>query len=290
MSNKKKLQDLTIRDNFMFAAVMMQVDNCRYFLEMVLGIQVARIEISYEKSIIYNPECKGVRLDVYARDEFNTCYNVEMQVEKDKLGRRARYYHSHMDMELLESGAEYDILPSSYVIFVCDFDPFEKGKYCYTFENRCLEDLELGLDDGSRSVFLSTKGKNGDKIPKELKAFLEFVGRDTPSNDMKTEDSYVKQLQKSIRSIKESREMEHRFQGAWAVSEFRRGKAEGKAEGKMEALRDSVIEFLDEMEGNSISIREQILAEKDVDVLKKMLKFASKSDSVEQFKEKISNL
>ena len=290
MSNKKKLQDLTIRDNFMFAAVMMQGNNCRHFLEMVLGIEVERIEISYEKSIVYNPECKGVRLDVYARDEYNTCYDVEMQVEKDNLGKRTRYYHSHMDMELLESGAEYDVLPSSYVIFVCDFDPFGREKYCYTFENRCLEDLELGLEDGSRSIFLSTKGKNGNEIPKELRAFLEFVGKDTSSNDMKIEDSYVKQLQKSIRSIKESREMEHRFQGAWAVSEFRRGKAEGKAEGKLEALRDSVIEFLDELQGDSVLIRERILAEESVDVLKKMLKVAAKSDSIEQFRENISNL
>ena len=56
MSNKKKLKDLTIRDNFMFAAVMMQGDNCKKFLEMLLGIEIERIEISYEKSIIYNPE------------------------------------------------------------------------------------------------------------------------------------------------------------------------------------------------------------------------------------------
>ena len=81
MSNRKKLKDLTIRDNFMFAAVMMQGDNCKHFLEMVLGIEIARIEISYEKSIIYNPECKGVRLDVFAKNEDNTCYDIEMQVE-----------------------------------------------------------------------------------------------------------------------------------------------------------------------------------------------------------------
>lgn len=286
MSNKKKLQDLTIRDNFMFAAVMMRDDNCRHFLEMVLGIEVARIEISYEKSIIYNPECKGVRLDVYARDKFNSCYDVEMQVEKDHLGKRTRYYHSHMDMELLESGAEYDKLPSSYVIFVCDFDPFDREKYCYTFENRCLEDMELGLEDGNRSIFLSTKGKNDDKIPKELKVFLEFVAKDTSFNNMETEDSYVKQLQKSIRSIKESREMEHRFQGAWAVSEFKRGKAEGQ----LETLRNSILEFLDEMEGNSHLVRERILMEENVDILKMMLKIASKSDSIERFMEKISNL
>ena len=35
---KKTLNDLTIRDNFLFAAVMQQEDNCKYFLEMLLGI------------------------------------------------------------------------------------------------------------------------------------------------------------------------------------------------------------------------------------------------------------
>ena len=63
MSKRKKLKDLTIRDNFMFAAVMMQGSNCKDFLEMILNIKIARIEISYEKNIIYNPEYKGVRLD-----------------------------------------------------------------------------------------------------------------------------------------------------------------------------------------------------------------------------------
>ena len=58
----RKLKDLTIRDNFMFAAVMMETDNYKHFLEMVLGIEIERVEISYEKSIIYNPEFKGIRL------------------------------------------------------------------------------------------------------------------------------------------------------------------------------------------------------------------------------------
>ena len=75
--SSKKLKDLTIRDNFMFAAVMMDAGNCKHFLEMVLEIKIERIEISYEKSIIYNPEFKGIRLDVYVRDEKNTCYDVD---------------------------------------------------------------------------------------------------------------------------------------------------------------------------------------------------------------------
>jgi len=77
MSYKRKFKDLTIRDNFMFAAVMMRDDNCKKFLEMLLGISIRKIDISYEKSLIYNPECKGVRLDVYANDENNTRYDID---------------------------------------------------------------------------------------------------------------------------------------------------------------------------------------------------------------------
>ena len=191
-----------------------------------------------------------------------------------------------MDMELLESGERYETLPGSYVIFVCDFDPFDRKKYCYTFENRCLEDLDLGLKDGSRSIFLSTKGKSGDKIPIGLKAFLDFVDKDTESNDMESEDAYVKQIQKTIRSIKESREMEHRFQGAWATSEYNRGKVEGN----LQAKRDAVLELLEEYGNIPQSVHERVWAESDVDVLKRMHKAAAKSDSIEQFEEKIANL
>ena len=92
MSKRKKLKDLTIRDNFMFAAVMMQGNNCKDFLEMILNIKIARIEISYEKNIIYNPECKGVRFDVYCADENNTRYDIEIQIVKKNLRKRSRYY------------------------------------------------------------------------------------------------------------------------------------------------------------------------------------------------------
>ena len=68
---------------------------------MVLGINIKEISISYEKCLIYNPEYKGVRLDVYANDENNTRYDIEMQVAEQELGKRIRYYHSQMDMDLL---------------------------------------------------------------------------------------------------------------------------------------------------------------------------------------------
>ena len=91
MTRKRKtLQELTIKDNFMFGMVMSEEENCRSFLELALGIPIRGVKVDREKSMIYHPEYKGIRLDVFAKDEKNTCYNVEMQVSrKRKPGKRS---------------------------------------------------------------------------------------------------------------------------------------------------------------------------------------------------------
>ena len=65
---KKQLKNLTIKDNFMFAAVMLNEENCKGFLERALQIKIDRVAVSTEKNIVYHPEYKGVRLDVYAKE------------------------------------------------------------------------------------------------------------------------------------------------------------------------------------------------------------------------------
>ena len=292
MNSRRRFQDLTIRNGFMFAAVMMQDDNSKKFLEMLLQVPIKEVVVSYEKSLIYNPECKGVRLDVYVQDENNTRYDIELQVAQQELGKRTRYYHSQMDMDLLESGHEYKELPMSYVIFVCDFDPFKKGKYCYTFENRCLEELSLEMGDESRSIFLSTEGKDTEKIPKELQAFLEFIKTDNSQNNINIDDEYVKGLQRTIRRIKESRELEQEFM-TW--DDIRRdarleGKLEGIVEGRKEGMRESVMDLLKELGTIPEDIRSRIMSETKENDLKLMIKAASKASSFEEFRNKISEI
>ena len=284
MKRRKKLQELTIKDNFMFGAVMCDEKNCKKFLEMALGFSIAKVEVSKEKSMVYHPQYKGVRLDVYAKDENNTHYNVEMQaVRKDDLPRRARYYHSQIDMELLVSGAEYTELPNSYVIFICDFDPFEKGKYRYTFQNKCNELHEFSLDDGIHTIFFSTKGKNEEEVPKELVKFLKFVGADLQESTEDYEDEFVKELQKSVAHVKTSREMEERFMLLELM--LKDEHKAGKIEGKIEASIENLLELLEELSVVPENLRKTIMEETDLSTLKKWLKLAAKSSSIEQFME-----
>ena len=81
MSQKNSLQELTIKNNFMFAAVMMDPQNCQELLELILNIPISYVKVDTERSLLYDPRYRGIRMDVYVRDENNTRFDVEMPVQ-----------------------------------------------------------------------------------------------------------------------------------------------------------------------------------------------------------------
>lgn len=48
MSQTKTLAELTIKNNFLFSAVMLDPENCRGLLELILGISIDRVIVSRE--------------------------------------------------------------------------------------------------------------------------------------------------------------------------------------------------------------------------------------------------
>ena len=228
---KKRLQDLTIKDAFMFAAVMSDEEQCRHLLELVLNTKILTIHVVTEKSITYHPEYHGVRLDVMAEEEGSRRrFNVEMQVKTEiALAKRSRYYHAQMDMDALLAGESYDQLADTYVIFICDFDPFGNRLYRYTIENR-IQETGKALNDGSQTIILSTKGKNQSEVPVELVRFLQYVAQET--DEAETEDDYVKMLQERIKSIKKNRDWEGKYMLLEEM--MREERDEGRSEGRKE--------------------------------------------------------
>ena len=61
------------------------------------------------------------------------------------------------------------------------------------------------------------------------------------------------------------------------------GKAEGREEGKVEGKAESVIELLEIFGAVPNEIRTQILAEKDMEVLKRWIRLAAEVKSVDKF-------
>lgn len=196
----KAWEDLEIRDDYMFAKVMRDKELCKMLLERLLQIKIKDLKyVDAQKTIDISYDAKSVRLDVYVEGD-DRIFNVEMQTTNQKwLAKRSRYYQGMIDLNTIEKGETYRKLKDSYVIFICTFDPFGKGKARYSFENFCVEDKSLSLNDGAKRIFFNTK----DYMESEdegIRAFLRYVEGE-PS-----EDSFVQKLDAKIKQVRENTE------------------------------------------------------------------------------------
>ena len=152
-----KIADVDIRDDFMFSYVMCNPQICTELLQYLLpDHKISRIEyyemgrdgteqpaasspkgeplkLDIQKSLNEAFNRRTVRLDVYI-DDGKSVYNLEMQTTRHAgLAKRARLYQAHMDINQLQRGQFYTRLRPSFVIFICTFDPFDEGRYLYSF-------------------------------------------------------------------------------------------------------------------------------------------------------------
>ncbi len=233
----KPFKDLTIKDAFMFAAVMVNPDKCGPFLEMVLDMEIVDLQVITEKTMVYHPQYHGIRLDVLAEERGRKRrFNIEMQVKSEMdLPKRSRYYHSQLDMDALLSGKRYRELPDTYVIFICDFPLSKKPLYKYSYHSICSENGEC-LEDGRITIFLSTCGENEAEVPKELVDFLKYVKNPGESPETEKRDSYEASVERQVQRIKRDREMEAQYMMLEEMLKDEReaGKNEGLKIGRLE--------------------------------------------------------
>lgn len=194
----KPIEELTIMDDFMFSAVMRQEKLCKPLLEYILKVKIK--EIVYVKpqdtvdATAY--DTKSIRLDVYVEDDKGTVYDIEVQTtDKRNLPRRTRFYQSMIDIRAIEKGANYKTLKKSYVIFICNYDPFKKNRYIYSFSNRCDEDPSIKLGDDTYKIVINTKGRIGE-ISDGLKAVINYLDTGV------AESEYTKELAQEVEFVK----------------------------------------------------------------------------------------
>ena len=274
---KRNFKDLTIRDAFMFAAVMSDPEICRRVLELALGIPISEVHIQTEKTMSYHSEYHGVRLDVYAADVNRTRFNVEMQVTLQKfLSKRSRYYHDQIDMDALLTGNSYEDLPDTYVIFICDFDPFGDGLYRYSTGTYC-EETGNRINDGVKTIYLNAHGKNRKDIPEELLEFLDYVKNTGRRKEISTADPFVKHLQNTIDTIKQDRSMEERYM---LLEEMMRNE---KQEGRQEIAVQFLLDSLNSKFSVSTALSKKISSETDMNKLQSWFQLSLKVTSLEDF-------
>ena len=244
-----RYEKLTLKDDFMFGKVMQDERNCIDMLERLTGNKIEKVESTVGQKVIkITSDSKGVRYDIYVEDENANVYDAEMQ-QKNKLSdvailpKRARFYQGMMDLNLLESGGDYECLKTSYVIFICTFDPFGKDLCCYEFKNVCdkttSKNEKIVLNDGRKILIFNTKGTTIN-VSKETHDFLKFIETNMVC------DEYTKRLSKDVSMARMNKEWRVEYMKTLLhdMDVRREGREEGREEGVQLKLSEVVINML----------------------------------------------
>lgn len=270
LMSQKRYEDLCFTDDFLFCKILStDLALTKELLELILQVGIRKISIVQpQKYAGILADSKSVRFDVYVEDTKDSVYDIEMQTtDKGELPQRSRYYQDILDLNMLEKGMIYTKLHRSFVIFITTFDPFQQGRYIYTFENRCFEDPNFLLKDSVRRVFVNADGHRGDVSPK-MKHFLSYLKSQTAT------DTFTKRLDEAVRSARLHKEWRQDYMTLnmklnEARSEGRaEGRAAGRTEGRLKTLYTLVhlgkvsVEDAAGLAGMSVSEFERYMSEK----------------------------
>ena len=230
MAGFKPLSEQTLMNNYVFSMVMREPKRIKPLLEYILDKKIKNIQmVEPEKTMKEKFESKGIRLDLYVEDTDGVVYDVEVQTTDQKnLPRRMRYYQGMLDITFFPAGADYNKMRKSYVIFICNFNPYGEKRYIYTFQNRCDQNREILFGDDSVKVVVNTKGENGIISP-ELKEAIIYLDRSEVTGP------YSKELDDAVNELKSNEERGQEYMMLMTYGAEQR--AAGKYIGLVEQIR-----------------------------------------------------
>ena len=198
-AGKNTYEKLTIRDKFMFGKVTKNPEIARKMADLLIPVEIGAVTaVEREKFLQHRSTSKYVKLDMYLEDENGRVIDTEMQntsqnkIVQEELPLRVRYYQGMIDQEILSSGIDYIYLKETYIIFICTYDPFRKGKYVYHFHMVCDEDEEIQLQDKMNWIFYNTTADLSE-APEGIREFLNYVQTEI------AEDDFTSQLDQEIK-------------------------------------------------------------------------------------------
>ena len=249
---KRKLDELNLLDDFLFGSMINHPDIgekfVRELLKTIFGRDFGKLTVVPQK-VYYGTDTDkhGARLDVYLEEspsdgseDAATVYDMEPDKNNDTeavgaLPRRVRFYHAKIDGDSLGSGESYKKLKNVFVILITPYDPFGCNRMVYTIRNMCEEIPDLPYDDGARTIFLYTRGTEGDP-PEELRQLLRYMENTTEENA--TSDS-LKNLNRMVDAVKHDKEVSFSYMKTveWEEMLIKQGRKEEQANTERERLR-----------------------------------------------------
>ena len=237
-------EKLTIRNKFMFGKVTQNPVIAQKMADLLTPVEIGAVtETEREKFLQHRSSSKYVKLDMYLEDENGRVVDTEMQnksnnkMVQEELPLRIRYYQGMIDQEILSTGTDYIFLKETYIIFICTYDSFGKGKYVYHFHMTCDEDESIQLHDKMNWIFYNTTADLSN-APEGIKKFLSYVENEY------AEDEFTRLIDKEVKNARLNEEWRSEYLKTYVndMDMRREGYLEGEEYGKAEGKRLGIAE------------------------------------------------
>lgn len=199
------------------------------------GLKVISATIEKHIAMLHS---KNIILDLLAETANGERVDIEVQRTNGKhLPKRARYYLSLMTAGMLKPKEKYHQLRDAYVLFICEHDPFGKGRavYSYAMRDRAAPEADF-LNDGSCICFFNCAYKGDDALGKLAS---DMLSREWRSIEDPVLQSLVKQGKINLEGITMSDYAEKHFNNGYIKGEYD-GLEKGREETIIALLRNGV--------------------------------------------------
>ena len=235
-----------IDDTFMSSVFDGFIEGTTLLLRIILGKhQLKVLEVNTQETLS-NLGGRSRCLDILARDDEGTYYNIEVQRKNAGAGFIRADEHSSLMAKIHAPGNKPQDVPERWVVFITENDFIGLGLPLYPIERRLTVGDGRVIDDKEHMIYVNGAYRN-EKTP---------IGR--LMHDFfctEPDDMHYKTLAHRARFFKEDKKgvekMCRQFEDVMAMGEAR-GEARGRAEGEAREKERSVLSVL----GNGVSEEE----------------------------------
>ncbi|MCR4691565.1 MAG: hypothetical protein K5739_09500 [Lachnospiraceae bacterium] len=127
--------------------------------------------------------------------------------------------------DFMNKGNSYKSLPESNVLFLCTFDPYQRGISRYTFKQRCEELPSLEMGDETVKIFYNCT-YTGNDLPEDLRDLYNYVENGEVGNEL------TRKLEEAVSKGRKNEIWRSQYMKEWVI--IQDAKEEGREEGRNE--------------------------------------------------------
>ena len=160
---KKKIKHFTIMNDVFMRNVLKEKECTEYILQVILQKDLRVVTQILQKDY-KNLQGRSAILDCVAKDTEDKQFNIEIQGDREGASpKRARYHSGLLDMNTLNSGEAFDLLPETYVIFIAREDILGDNLPIYHIDRQISETEEI-FDDEQHIIYVNSKKQDNTEL------------------------------------------------------------------------------------------------------------------------------